>query len=71
MSDPTINTRNWLTLDGAHALARRIRAYWAERGYIVNTEIEKLTGCGSKDLYAIRSDLVNGAPQQKARVVQQ
>lgn len=58
---PPTSTRDWLTSDGAHALARKIRHYWAEKGYAVNTTITKVSGHG-KDLYAITSDMKNGVP---------
>jgi len=58
-----------LTLDGANALAKTIRAYWAAQGKTVSTylEITKLPGSGgnkSGDFYCVRSDMVGGLPQR-------
>lgn len=60
-----------VTIGGAEELAARIRAYWADRGYEVNTRVElfhHITGKVDK-FYVIRSDMVNGLPQRRAQAV--
>ena len=48
---------------GANAtiLAKMVERWWAERGYVVKTEVKKI----GKE-WVVRSDLLNGAP--KARI---
>lgn len=58
------NVGELLTLDGAEALARKIRSYWVKRGFSVDTHIEAMgtdeTWRGQ--IFCIRSDMVNGMP---------
>lgn len=55
---------DFLTEDGANALAGKIRAYWKERGETVVVRVEKLPGAEPKRIphWAVRSDLINGMP---------
>ena len=52
------------TLAGAQALARRIRAYWRQRGHEI--EIRLVTTSNGRDTVAhIRSDMVGGLPRRR------
>lgn len=57
-----------LTHDGALKLAKRIERYWKARGSLVTMRVEmfhkslSMSGAG-KELYAVRSDMRNGAPR--------
>jgi len=63
--------KDWSTSDGAHDLARRIRAYWLERGYdTVFTEIEAVGPAskgGGRAVYGITSNMKNGYPPKLGR----
>ena len=66
---------DWLTQDGARALARRIEHYWRERGWVARCEVAAITFVrpGKKQaapdqptsVYGIRSDLLNGWPRAR------
>lgn len=60
MSEDKLHTR-----PGAEALARRIEAYWAERGYRVTCEI--VPGPFNSSIrearFDVRSDMLNGLPK--------
>lgn len=49
-----------MTEKGANEIAARIRAYWAERGHVVEAVAVQI---GQSDKWAVRSDLVNGMPK--------
>ena len=52
------------TRAGAEALARRIRAYWRQRGHEI--EIRLVTTSNGRDTVAhIRSDMVGGLPRRR------
>ena len=52
------------SLAGAEALARRIRAYWRQRGHEV--ELRLITTSNGRDTVAhIRSDMVGGLPRRR------
>jgi hypothetical protein len=42
-------------------LAQQIKHWWAERGWIVKTRVEK-----AGDVYVVRSDMVNALPPLRA-----
>lgn len=52
------------TREGAHALARRIEAYWAARGWRVHCWVVEAGYDAShrSARYDVRSDLVDGLP---------
>jgi hypothetical protein len=57
-----------LTMPGAHALAQKIRDYWAKQGKTVKTTIvvqrsPKSGGDMKGELHCIRSDMLNGMPR--------
>jgi hypothetical protein len=57
-----------LTMQGANALAQKIRAYWAAKGKTVKTTIvvqrsPKSGGDMKGELHCVRSDMVNGMPR--------
>lgn len=62
---------DFVTIGGAEDLAARIRTYWAERGYDVQTRVEPFTRTEGKTetLFVVRSDMVCGLPQRRAQAV--
>lgn len=57
-----------LTFEGALKLGKRIERYWkVKHGRTVTTRVEMFRrntkGSGSNELYAVRSDMRNGAPR--------
>ena len=54
------------TQDGAIHTAAQIREYWAKKGYLVVTTICPIPG--RDRLWGIRSDLINGLPQQSNKL---
>lgn len=60
---------DFVTVGGAEELAARIRAYWADRGYEVQTTVEPFTRIEGKaeTFYVVRSDMVGGLPQRCAQ----
>lgn len=61
------------TLDGAIAMAAKIRRLWAEKGHEVCTFVEPIdVKLGERErplmLYQVRSNLVNGLPPRKVAV---
>jgi hypothetical protein len=57
------NGRNWCTLSGNQELARRIVAYWYDRGHVdVEVRVELLARTQGDPLYGVRSNLMNGMP---------
>ena len=59
MSDVDVD---WLSREGAHELAARIRAYWTSRGADIKVWIEKVgqQHDGKAAVYGVRSDI--GSP---------
>lgn len=59
--------------DGAKRLAARIEAYWAERGYAVQTQLRDAGFVASMRSARsdVRSDLVNGMPTKRLQIEQQ
>jgi hypothetical protein len=55
------------SLDGANALASRIREYWAERGYEVKTFVDSLQyrHGGEGIIHTVRTDMIGGLPQRQ------
>lgn len=53
---------------GAHRLAAQISAYWRSQGFEVSTWVEPFTAGNLKTMYAVRSDMLAGQPQRKARL---
>lgn len=55
-----------LTFEGASALAAKIRRYWIERGYIVETRLERVRITRDEAwggvLWCVRSNLMRGRP---------
>jgi hypothetical protein len=43
-------------------LAEKVRTYWLDRGYVVETRIETVS-TGNGTLFCLRSNLVRGRPQ--------
>lgn len=73
MTETAVRARQFIdapehsTLAGALALAKRIEAYWAERGGVVRTKTESLQPYGQNTkmwFVFLRSDMVNGAPRK-------
>jgi hypothetical protein len=59
-------TRDWCTVEGAHALARMITAYWESKGYAVNVEVQSQGRENwAQSTIGIRSDMVGGLPRFK------
>lgn len=64
---PRARDRDHCSAAGAAALARRIRAYWAERGAEPLVWVEVVAKVGDHNtLYGLRSDLLNGAPSHRS-----
>ena len=59
------------THTGAAALAKRIQAYWAERGYLVQTWVieGRYDPAHRSSRYDVRSDLVDGLPRNRPSAV--
>ena len=59
------------TLAGATALANRIQAYWAERGYLVQTWVieGRYDPAHRSSRYDVRSDLIDGLPRNRPSAV--
>jgi hypothetical protein len=55
------------TPSAAEALAKRIEAYWRERGGDVTCFIKE-TDTRARAIYVVRSDLLNGAPRRPLNV---
>lgn len=57
------------TREGAEALAAHLRAYWRQRGHVVNTRIEEAAFVPQmrSGYYVVRSDMVNGSPAPTKR----
>jgi hypothetical protein len=55
------------SLDGALALASRIREYWAERGYEVKTFVDSLQYRHGEAgiIHTVRTDMIGGLPQRQ------
>jgi hypothetical protein len=55
------------SLDGALALASRIREYWAERGYEVETYVDSLQYRHGEAgiIHTVRTDMIGGLPQRQ------
>jgi hypothetical protein len=58
------------SLDGALALASRIREYWAERGYEVETYVDSLqhrndAGEVRDIIHTVRTNMIGGLPQRQ------
>jgi hypothetical protein len=50
-------------MSGSQELARRIKAYWYDRGHVdVETTVELVARTQGDPLYSVRSNLVNGMP---------
>lgn len=56
---------NHCTETGATALAQRIASYWLSRGEIVQVRVEP-TNKG--DVWAVRSNMINGMPRPAKRL---
>lgn len=55
--------RNWCTASGNQELARRIRAYWYDRGHAnVEVDVVLVARMQGEPLYGIKSNLVDGMP---------
>ncbi len=56
------------TEDGARALAKRIREYWAARGGVVATTVVHVNmgpaGYGTGSMFGVRSDMVDAFPRR-------
>lgn len=68
LSNTTTISANWMTDEGAIALARRLEAYWRDKG---STEVKVWTEAvnHTKGSYLIvRSNLVNGMPPDFRRI---
>jgi hypothetical protein len=70
MANKYWDDRDGFSLDGAIALADKIKRLWREKGFVVNTKVEpidvKLGGSRQKPLtlYQVRSDMLNGLPSR-------
>jgi hypothetical protein len=55
------------SLDGANALASRIRQYWAERGYEVKTFVDSLQYRHGEEgiIHTVRTDMIGGLPRKE------
>lgn len=68
-----VSDTDWLAGDNAHDLAKQIRAYWAGRGYRVETTVEpeytrrRDGSTGSYIGHVVRSDMINGLPREWKR----
>lgn len=51
---------NYMSYEGAHTLADRIRQFWAKQGKAVAVTVTRLAF--PTDVYAVRSDMKNGFP---------
>jgi len=59
-------SRDWCNVGGAKALAQIITAYWSDRGYLVNVEVESQGKTeGFHTVIGVRSDMVGGLPRFK------
>lgn len=62
-----MSSKNPLTREGATRLARKIIAYWSERGYSPEVWLEEITAFDAErnqelSLFAVRSNMVGGRP---------
>lgn len=57
-------------LEGAKSLAEKIKAYWRDRGFIIQAEaqFQGFNKSMRSGYYAIRSDLRNALPRPDARL---
>src|SRR4029434_9321726 len=56
--EPMSDTDNWLTRTGANELAYRVRAFWQDRGAVVEVRVEPVAGeLGCAQIFGLRSDL--------------
>lgn len=55
---------DYLTANGARALAQKIETYWALKGARVKTRVEPLREVRDREhtAHVVRSDMVNGEP---------
>jgi len=69
--EPNGNPKNYehSSHAGAVELARRIRAYWLDRGYAIKTRVESLETDKHSTVYVVRSDLVTGLPPKESKVL--
>jgi hypothetical protein len=60
---------DFLTSEGANQLAARLRHYWHARGFLVTTRVEQMAVSSGDSVrgsvFAVRSDLLRGLPQQR------
>ena len=54
---------------GAVALARRLREYWLNRGYNVETTVASMQADQHSMIYAVRSNLIRGLPPGESKVL--
>jgi hypothetical protein len=60
------DTDNWLTRTGANELAYRVRAFWQDRGAVVEVRVEPVAGeLGCAQIFGLRSDLGLYLPQRE------
>lgn len=68
----TINAPEHMTKSAALMLARRIEAYWRQRGHTVTCHIDVLQGerlDGHGSVHCVRSDMIGGMPLTTGGVV--
>lgn len=55
-----------LSESGSHRIAKKVKAYWAARGIIVNTRIEQVLSRDGNPIamWGVRSDLVMKGPRE-------
>jgi len=62
-------SKDWCDEHNAHELARRVRDYWAERGYTIKTAVISTTDEGQggvptpRPVFSVRSNMLDGWPQ--------
>ncbi len=49
----------------AEDLATSIKNYWVARNYLVEVVVEEITGLGTRPVWIVKSDMVNGRPRTK------
>jgi hypothetical protein len=55
---------DFFTQAGARDLENRIKKYWAQRGYLIETKLERFNVRGGESPYwAVRSNMLNGCPK--------
>jgi hypothetical protein len=51
------------TMTGAERLAKKIKGYWSDKGFVVETRVDCF-GVSRNMFSTVRSDMINGVPKQ-------